>query len=370
MTAAGTMGVLMTADAAGGVWTYSLDLARGLAETGVRTTLAVLGPPPSFDQRALAGTVPGLAVVETGLPLDWTAETPDEVLRAGGQLASLAEAVGADLVHLNSPAFAAGGDFDRPVLGVCHSCVATWWDAVRAGPLPPDLAWRADLVRRGYEASDALVAPSASFATATAATYGLGSVPQVVFNGRRPAPTSPGAGRPAERAVFTAGRLWDDGKNVLVLDRTAARLSVPVLAAGPTRGPNGAEVVLRHAHPLGLVSDEAIAAQLARQPVFVSAARYEPFGLAVLEAAQAGCPLVLSDIPTFRELWDGAALFVPADDDAYLADAIEGLLSNRRRADEFGRQARARAERYRVEAMVAGTLAAYRSVRTGRAAAA
>ena len=369
-----SLSVLMTADAAGGVWTYSLDLARGLAEAGLRTTLAVLGAPPSVDQRAIAATVPGLAVVETGLPLDWTAETPDDVLRAGGQLAGLAEAVRADLVHLNSPAFAAGGDFDRPVLGVCHSCVATWWDAVRTGPLPPDLAWRADLVRRGYEASNALVAPSASFAAATAAAYGLAALPQVVFNGRLPASSSAsgqaGTGRPAERAVFTAGRLWDDGKNVVVLDRAAARLSVPVLAAGPTRGPNGTEVSLRHAHPLGLVSDDVIAAQLTRQPVFVSAARYEPFGLAVLEAAQAGCPLVLSDIPTFRELWDGAALFVPPDDDAYLADAIEGLLSNRRRADEFGRSARARSEVYRVDAMVAGTLAAYRSLRAGRAAAA
>ena len=49
---------------------------------------------------------------------------------------------------------------------------------------------------------------------------------------------------------------------------------------------------------------------MARTAVFVSPALYEPFGLAVLEAAQAGCALVLSDIPTFRELWDGVALFV------------------------------------------------------------
>lgn len=245
--------VLMMADAAGGVWTYSLDLARGLAETGVRTTLAVLGPPPSVDQRALAGTVPGLAVVETGLPLDWTAETPDEVLDAGRQLAGLAEAVHADLVHLNSPAFAAGGDFDRPVLGLCHSCVATWWSAVREGPLPPDLAWRADLVGRGYRACGALLAPSAAFAAATAQAYRLDRAPAVVPNGRLPAVRSgsePPAG-PGEPFAFTAGRLWDDGKNVATLDRAAARLGVPVLAAGPTEGPQGGRIALRHALPLG-----------------------------------------------------------------------------------------------------------------------
>ncbi|HEX8375447.1 MAG TPA: hypothetical protein VF606_09745, partial [Geminicoccaceae bacterium] len=38
--------VLMTTDAVGGVWTYSLDLAAALATRGVRTTLAVLGPAP------------------------------------------------------------------------------------------------------------------------------------------------------------------------------------------------------------------------------------------------------------------------------------------------------------------------------------
>ena len=34
----------------------------------------------------------------------------------------------------------------------------------------------------------------------------------------------------------------------------------------------------------------------------------------MLEAASAGCPLILGDIPTFRELWDGAAVFVAPDD--------------------------------------------------------
>ena len=39
--------LLMTADAVGGVWTYALDLAAGLAPFGVETTLAVLGPAPA-----------------------------------------------------------------------------------------------------------------------------------------------------------------------------------------------------------------------------------------------------------------------------------------------------------------------------------
>jgi glycosyltransferase involved in cell wall biosynthesis len=181
----------------------------------------------------------------------------------------------------------------------------------------------------------------------------------VVRNGRRPATAS--AGEP-EAAAFTAGRLWDDGKNLATLDRAAARLAIPVEAAGPLQGPNGARVALQHLRTLGRLSDEAVAARLARRPIFVSVASYEPFGLAVLEAAQAGCALVLSDTPTFRELWDGAALFVPADDEAAIADAIQGLADDPARRFDVGAAARERARAYSVEAMTDGLLAVYRSL--------
>ena len=82
------MQVLMTADAVGGVWTYALDLAAGLAERGVDLTLAVLGPTPSEDQRAAAASIPGLRLVETGLPLDWTAATRAEIAEAGRRIAA------------------------------------------------------------------------------------------------------------------------------------------------------------------------------------------------------------------------------------------------------------------------------------------
>jgi glycosyltransferase involved in cell wall biosynthesis len=82
----------------------------------------------------------------------------------------------------------------------------------------------------------------------------------------------------------------------------------------------------------------------------------------VLEAAQAGCALVLSDIPTFRELWDGAALFVPADDEAAIADAIQGLADDPARRFDVGAAARERARAYSVEAMTDGLLAVYRSL--------
>lgn len=354
--------MLMTADAVGGVWTYSLDLARGLGAHGVETTLAALGPAPKPDQAEEARAIEGLRILATGWPLDWTATAPHEVESVAPKIAALARELRADLIHLNQPALAAGAVFPVPLVAVCHSCVATWWEAVRAGPLPADLAWRARLVARGYRAASALLAPTRAFAEATARVYGLREPPRIVPNGSA-TPDAIASGGPAPFA-FTAGRLWDEGKGLDVLDWAAARVSRPVLAAGPLQGPNGAAVHLRHLRTLGPLSARDVAERLAERPVFVSAARYEPFGLAVLEAARAGCALILSDIPTFRELWTGAAEFVSSDDHGALAAAIEGVLANPAEQARRGEVARERTGRYTVEAMTAGVLGVYRSLLT------
>lgn len=355
--------VLITADAVGGVWTYALDLAGGLAARGIEPVLAVLGPPPGADQRAAAGAIPGLELVETRTVLDWMAQGPADVRAAGAAVAALARDEGVDLVHLNSPALAAAAAFPGPVVAACHSCVATWWAAVRGTVLPPNFAWRAELTGRGYAAADGLIAPSRAFARATAEAYGVPE-PIVVHNGCR---AVPGLSGPDEAVfVLAAGRLWDDAKGLATLDAAAARLSCPTRAAGATEGPNGARIVLRHVQALGRLDEAALARQLAGRPIFCAPALYEPFGLAVLEAAQAGCPLVLSDIPSFRELWADAAVFVPPRDAAALARALAALAIDPAERTRLAAVARACAKAYTVEAMVAGTLAVYDAL-TGRA---
>lgn len=350
--------VLMTADAVGGVWPYATDLAHGLVGLGADVVLVVMGPPPSPAQRR-AATGSGADIVDSGLALDWLAPDPDAIRRDGETLARLAARHGADLVHLNMPALAAEAEFDMPVVAAAHSCVATWWDAVRGGELPPDFAWRAALTAAGLVAADRVVAPSAAFAGALQRRYALAARPDVVHNGRAPLPLKP---CPVDDFAFTAGRLWDEGKNLAVLDRAAARLAMPLRAAGPVTGPNGAGIDLVHIHHLGSLDEAGLAHWLAARPVFVSAARYEPFGLAVLEAAAAGCPLVLSDIPTFRELWNGAALFVAADDDAGFAAAVATLVGKRSTRLRAGAAARRRARRFTPAAMASGMATIYRDL--------
>jgi glycosyltransferase involved in cell wall biosynthesis len=337
--------LMLVTDAVGGVWTYSVELARSLREWDIETILAVIGPSSSSEQRREATA---FKLIDTGLDLDWTAERPDTVRRTGCGLAELATEIDADLVQLGSAALLADSHFDQPVVVVQHSCVATWWNAVREGPLPRDFAWRRDLVECGLHGAAAVVAPSAAFAAQLARAYGLSRAVRCVHNGRRALPMKR---RDPEDFVFTVGRLWDDGKNVRTLDDAAAKLKVPVEAVGPLNGPNGTAVSFDNLRMPGELRPGEIADRLAARPIFASSALYEPFGLSVLEAAQAGCALVLSDIPTFRELWGGSAVFVPADNADGFADAIEQLLANPDRRAELGPSARVRALRYSPESM-------------------
>ncbi|WP_299172187.1 glycosyltransferase family 4 protein [uncultured Brevundimonas sp.] len=354
--------VLMTTDAVGGVWTYALDLAEGLLARGVGVTLAVLGPAPGPAHRQAARQVEGLALVEVGRSLDWLADHPEQLDEAERALRGLVARTGADLVHLNAPALGGEDDWGAPVVGVCHSCVATWWDAVRGTGLPQDFEWRTSRLAAGYRGCDRLIAPSLAFAQATAARYGV--QPVVIHNGRRPAALHAPERR---RMVLTSGRLWDEGKNIAVLERAAVRMRGAVEAAGPLDGPNGQTVRLAKTRALGPLSGEALRRRLTETSVFCAPALYEPFGLGVLEAAQAGCALVLSDIPTFRELWEGAALFVQPRDDVALAAVLDELLDDADRARRLGRLASERAGRFSVDAMVEGTLEVYADVLALRA---
>lgn len=354
------MRVLLTADAVGGVWTYTVDLARALAARDVETVIALLGPAPSDGARDQVRAIPGARLVETGHALDWLSDGPGPILTAGAALAELACDEHVDLVQLNMPSLGGAAPPPVPVVTVIHGCVPTWWQATCPGTaLPADFEWIRELTGEGLRCADATVAPSAAYARAVADLYGLPDTPSVVHNGRAFAPAVSSG---LHDCVFTAGRLWDRAKNVALLDRVAGRLVVPFHAAGPTVGPHGEAIALANLHPLGCLDEAGLARRLAARPVFVSAARFEPFGLAVLEAATAGCALVLSDMPVFRELWADAALFVAGEDEADWVEAIESVIGDAKLRARLGEAARRRAGRYTAEAMADGMLGVYARV--------
>jgi len=352
--------ILLTADTVGGVWTYAVDLAQALGEIGIETMLVTTGPPPGATQRAVVEAIDGVELIEIDAALDWLAPDAAAIADAGRRISDIAARYDVDVVQLNAPALAADVRFGRPVVAVTHSCLATWWDAVERGELPEDFRWRAALTHKGMLAADAVVAPSHAFAAATQRVHRLPVAPLVVANGRAlPAVAAKRTVRSGH--AFTAGRLWDRGKNIATLDAAAA-LGAPILAAGPLAGPGGDGVTVEYLDCLGTLDAAAVGTRLAARPIVVSAALYEPFGLAMLEAAQAGCALVLSDIPTFREIWEDAAVFVPPRDATGFAQAITGLLADPAERARYGAAAVQVAERYTVAAMRDGMAAVYAAV--------
>ena len=320
----------MTTDAVGGVWTYATELADALADEGVEVVLAALGPEPSAAQRA------GRELHSCPGRLEWQEEPWEDVRRAGDWLLALAEEVRPDLVHLNG--YAHGTlDWPVPALVVAHSCVLSWWEAVQGCPAPASWERYRAAVRSGLHGADALVAPTAAMLADLRRLYDLEPGGEVIPNGID-APLSPA---PKEPFVLAAGRLWDAAKALDVLDAAAADLSWPVLLAGDAGGSAPC-----HARALGGLAAGELHARMRRAAIFAHPARYEPFGLAALEAGLAGCALVLGDLPSLREVWGQAATYVAPGDPLALADALEELISDPRRRTELAERARSRALDY------------------------
>ena len=62
--------------------------------------------------------------------------------------------------------------------------------------------------------------------------------------------------------------------------------------------------------------------------LFVFPSSYEGFGIPILEAMAANCPMVLSDIPVFQEVTEGKGHYFPYNDALAMADAIDGVISS------------------------------------------
>lgn len=349
--------VLMTGDAVGGVWQYALDLASGLSGGGSKILLAVMGSAPSADQRAAAAEVPGLHLVSAPYRLEWMEDAGADVEAAGIWLLTLARRFKPSVIHLNGYTHASLA-WNCPVVVAAHSCVRTWWRAVHAADPPPAWEEYADGVARGLAAADAVVAPTAAFLAMLEEAYGRVEGASVVHNGRAATGAVPRSLK--EPLILSAGRLWDEAKNVSCLDAAAAGLPWPVGVAGAAERPDGGFCEgFAHLRPLGSLSDKELRSWCNRAAIFVSTALYEPFGLAVLEAAQSGCALVLSDISTLRELWDGVAVFVPPGDPLALHQALAGLIADQGRVSALAEAAALRSRRYTPERMLEGTLNAY-----------
>jgi len=361
------MKILISTDAVGGVLTYTAELAAALEATGDEVVVATMGPRPSRAQREALPS----RLHESGFRLEWMEDPWDDVAAAGEWLLRLEEEVRPDVVHLCSYAHAAL-PFRAPKVLVAHSDVLSWWRAVHGTEAPASWNRYREETSAGLGAADAIVAPTAAMLQELEQDHPLNPErTQVIPNGSATPPPSratpselhqilpPGgrefdAVREGQPFVLGAGRFWDAAKNLAALDAAGAGLAWPVVVAGDL----GDGEAPRHARSTGVLDREALAALRRQAPIYAAPAVYEPFGLGVLEAARDHCALVLGDIPSLRELWEDAAIFVDPCDAGALHEVLACLIEAPQVRDDLAEAARERAAEYTIER----TAAAYRQL--------
>jgi glycosyltransferase involved in cell wall biosynthesis len=352
--------VLMTVDAVGGVWRYAMELALAMRSQGVATVFAGVGPRPSSAQAAEARRLGELVWLDT--PLDWMCSTPEPLDDLPDRLARLAEQHRVDLIHLNAPSHAWRLALPVPVLVAAHSCIVTWWQVMHGSTLPARWHWQKARNLEGLERADAVVAPSRSHAELLEFCYGPLSHLNVIHNAVYPTSTA----QVKDDFAFAAGRWWDEGKNGRVLDQAALASRWPVRMAGALEGPDHQQFALRHAKHCGDLSAREMRTYLRHAGIVVSPSLYEPFGLVALEAAHIGTPLLLSDIPTHRELWADSAIYFDPHSKSDLTEKLNQLSDSIELRTTMGQRAAERAQLFRPRSQAQAVLQLYHSMISGQ----
>ncbi len=344
--------ILMTTDAIGGTWVYSTTLAGALTRRGWRVSIVTLGPAPAEDQFLPCLSDPLIDLEITDLDLEWHDPSGEDQARAADHLGEIGRRLAPDIVHLNGYREALA-EWRAPVLVAAQSCWGSRHQACRGGePREADWSHYKKQVAAGLDAAECWVAPSRALRDRIEALYKPGGRGEVVWHGL----DMVSAEKPKEPFILAAGRPRDEAKNVAILSRVAERVEWPIRIGGALW--HGGEVY--DTSPRGsvdwlgnLIRDDLLA-MMGSAGIFVAPSLYEPFGLTVLEAAASGCALVLADIPAFRELWAGAAMFVDPTSAPAIQETLNFLCANDEARQSLQQAARRRAARYSVKAMADG----------------
>ncbi len=302
------MRLLLTTDTVGGVWTFTRELAAGLLRRGSSVALVSFGRKPTSDQQAWCYAMErehrDFLYVATEIPLEWMQNNESAYADGATLLQQVAKNYSPDLL-LSSQYCYGCVPLGLPTVIVAHSDVLSWAQVCRPEGLRPS-AWLdryGELVTAGLLGADALVAPTKWMLEALRGNFRLPTETHVIANGRS-IPNCPNAPERKLQAI-TAGRMWDEAKNLQLLSMQT--LPMPLLIAGDSNLNPG--TLSGSATYLGRVGEEALFTAFRASAVYLCCSRYEPFGLAPLEAALCGCAVLANDIPSLREVWAGGALY-------------------------------------------------------------
>lgn len=363
------MHVLMTSDTLNGaLWAYTQELVTELARRGTRVTLVSFGEIPLPEQTSWMERVQGLEYRPTAFRLDWMHEARQDFAEASAYLCSLVNEIKPDLFHSNHLCYGAL-PISMPRIAVAHGDLITWWKAAH-GREPKESAWtrwyRETTARGIYEAS-AVVAASDWMLESLRSTYVVPMNGQVINTGRNPGQFNPYTTK--DDSVLSVGRTYDAASQMhLVADLPEP---VPLFMVDSSQVEEVEETdgddwenggtptrVLR-----GPKSSAQMRLLYSRAAMFVSASRYEPSGMTILEAALSRCALILNDIPAMREIWGPAAVYFRTNDGDSLSEAVRILNGDPLLRRTFANRAFNRARQsYNSKRMADSYLQLYRSV--------
>ena len=368
----GSVRVLVTADTFSGVWTYSRELVSGLVTHGAQVTLVSFGEIPLPHQTAWMDGLHGLEYHPTAFRLDWMQEGEQDFLAAQEYLCAVVRDARPDFLHLNHLSFGSL-PVATPRLVAAHGDVITWWLSIH-GHEPASsewLTWYRGTIVAGMKRAEAVVTTSRWMQQMLRVAYGDDFEGHIIPAGRNPIYFNPFVTK--EESVLAIGRLWDTGKQVSLLTQHAHGLPVCIVGADnpipapavPIRADVRVSTGEHEISVKGAQTESQLRSLYSKSTIFAATSRYEPTGLASIEAAFSRCALVANDTDVYREMWGDAALYFERNDAASLTDVLAQLDSDRELQRLYGTRAYNRArERFTARHMVDEYLRLYRRLRT------
>ena len=364
------MHVLVTADSLSGSWSYARELVTGLVTRGVHVTLVSFGEIPLPNQTAWMDHLHGLDYRPTAFRLEWMQEAEEDLSESSEFLASLIGELRPDVLHLNQ--FCYGNlPADVPRIVMAHGDLITWSRAVHERPqrAAQSVDWYRRTVLDGLNGADVVVAPSKWMLEQISDCYCAPVRGEVIYPGRNPIFFNPYVSK--DDCVLAVGRLVDASKQVFLLTQQQHPLPVCIVGAEQTvpmpRIPIRADVKVATEQTTvairGPQTDAQLRALYSRSAIYAATSRYDPLGMAALEAAFSRCAIIANDIPSYREIWGDAALYFRRNDAGSLADNIRLLNEDRTMRRAYAELAYNRArERFTTKRMIDRWLELYRSL--------
>lgn len=338
--------ILMTTDTVGGVWNYSLELCRALQKYDVEVHLISLGGFPSKGQMKDLEPIDNIKLYPTRYKLEWMEHSERDIDRIEEKVYQLCKIIKPDILHFNNY-IKSSRFFGIPQITVYHSCVQTWWQAVKGEKAPKEWDGYLELIENALNSSDLVVFPTKAIQYAAMSVHRCHSKTKIIPNGRD-LPIHGDAQK--EKIIMCMGRLWDDAKNLSLLCSIADQLPWPIYVAGDSATPGSTEKMdIEKVRFLGKLNTEELCYWLERTEIYINPALYEPFGLAALEAAKAGCALALSRLDTLQEVWKDNALYFNPNDENELLDNVLQLIENEDTRHLYQQRATQRASRFNGE---------------------